>query len=1620
MKISSSLCRFKVNDEHLITDNLVKKEISKSFSENRAFELYLDRDVVERLKAGDPVEFFRERFFEMRNSIFDSIVDGDQTRLTRFISDTRLSSRLIQAMVFLHKAAAEGAFSTLLDRRFVLIKELPGIPTIYFISADTCVISHVGQGPDWAEIPTVYLGIKTFDALSAEQKKGKNDLFSAFIKLLMIEERAIETGYAHDSVYPPEVSLSLKYLVDEVISNDSQFKVEKPVTEPEKKKIEKSFTESNRKSFAKKLNARAEKEELNFNYDKNIKAIESLEQEARRYKASNDENSMREIVRLLVAASGHDLHEVRDRANITLERVLSAKEFDAPLATRFINLSIGDSYKFEFLLPEPDQNYVLRIYRKSTTKEFILEGDIDYTEIPLQYDKETKLHSGLHDFKFYGHYDFVILIKQEDQYKWITEAGSSGRVNVIPDVKGEIVLEIFTDIHGHTKLYWKDPDGHPGLVYNENGEIIRLGRFSDITAHIENLKNNYFITSIYLLGAQKRGSNYQDWAEGATSPSPFSPMSLTEIEPYLGGEEELKELIEKAHSLDIKIILDIVPHINRSSDHLGDELTVKTYDNSGSLVWNASTDGRYGAWNDGKLLNYRKFEIWQWLADSICTLIDKFDIDGIRFDSAHAVPIMMKRNNYPFIYNAARTDEEMLEGTIIVNEREFDHLITTGYYDSACRDLISVPLHYYLMQRIETKLKEKNKNFFINIAECFWGHERFLTRTGLIPYNASLFKICENITHGLTDVSEIYHIYDNYYPTVLAEGTELLGILGNHDERRALNTFGDRGLRAAVGLTCFMSNIILDYEGSAEGEGWKVYLDNIYVNWNLFEYASHRSLENFYKEIYGFHREAKGEGYLIWSNNNMVASAMKFCEGAIWLGAFNFSDSNQGASLQFDNPRLPIDESKSYKLSDPLYSNITGHYSYYTSAELKISRINTLVSYTERIKLLKLEETDLNENYKDFLKDSFVRLCEMSNVEAIHSNFSFREISSRSTSYNELIEYMNEYLLPLFWNTDRTRLELGLKRIVFHTFKHNILDGKTIIGYSKKMTSDENPVIRELGQALLDHNKRGSLVFLSAEADPFSKSGGLANVVYELPRELVHMGEEVHVITGFYRHGDEKSVARMQDSAKKYNIKYTGKNVRFKIMDTDYEVGVHYGKVDGIHYYLLDHFELFDGLYWGITSAEKLRRRIGFARASAEVITTFGLKPHFTFTNDAYPGLFNGIVKCDNYYLNNPNFERTSFLHIIHNAGWQYFDAYHRWEKGFDLFNLFNLPSWTADGFLDPVHRDRLNCMASGIFHADKVITVSPSYAKQIEYACDGLEHILHNVIGISNAIGNDFREKIEQRFENSGFVEEMYPHLMDHINSNPGLHEKIKQRYPELLKGIDAAEKVKDVKRRNILIRMRNKLLLQKQRNLTVDPDIVLFSFIHRISEQKGYQLLLDASEGIFKNLGYQGIIGGAVSSGDQRGEEIAHGLHLLSRYYPDRVNVSIGFQDVSVPLLASDIFLMPSLHEPGGISQLEAFGAGCLVVARATGGLRDTVFPIRRKNGDIEGNGFLFSDYSAWAFYDAMERAHHFLTTSDEDTFYQARVNAENSAYFWDRPAKQYIEKVYEITETVRILRN
>jgi len=121
-------------------------------------------------------------------------------------------------------------------------------------------------------------------------------------------------------------------------------------------------------------------------------------------------------------------------------------------------------------------------------------------------------------------------------------------------------------------------------------------------------------------------------------------------------------------------------------------------------------------------------------------------------------------------------------------------------------------------------------------------------------------------------------------------------------------------------------------------------------------------------------------------------------------------------------------------------------------------------------------------------------------------------------------------------------------------------------------------------------------------------------------------------------------------------------------------------------------------------------------------------------------------------------------------------------------------------------------------------------------------------------------------------------------------------------------------------------------------------------------------------------------------------------------------------IPLLSCDVFLMPSLYEPGGIVQLEALLCGCPVIARATGGLRDTVHPINIKGRKIEGNGWLFSDFTPFSFYDAMKRCALFFKETDEKTLNRVRRSTRKNVFSWETPARRYIDTLYTKKEIIR----
>ena len=1600
-----------------VDDTAVKAALSAAFREQRAFGFV--PSAAWAGAAGDE----RQRLAEaVRAAAVAAAAPDSPAARERLQRDARLMQRLANAVRLTHDlltANGDRGSAGAAARRVVLIRELPDA-AFFFEHGSSAVLARVGQGPVGNRVPTFYLGLRLFDLAAAEQDSD-GAAREALALILRLEQRAIETGYSHVEALDDRQRAALETLY-RALREPARGFVPPDQTLPAPRRPVR-VTAARRQAFLRQLNARRADSPLDFDAAICTAAMRSLERLAQRAKRHGDAATRREVVRLLVAGAGHDLHEVRNHANLLLERMLAPKEFDAPLARTFANVTRGATHRFSFDLPARRGGYLLRIYRGEEHHRYPGEADIRYDEVELQRAAPGQPLTTEYPFAELGHYDYcVVRVHASGRREWHKDAACSGRINVIPDLRGELVLQIFPDIHGHTRAWWGDGE-HPGLVYNEHGEVIRLGTFADVAAHLPHIQRRHGFSIVYLLGVQKRGSNRQDWSPHATSASPFSPESLVEMEPRLGGNDGLRALVAAAHALGMKVVVDVIPHLNRRVHDVPESFAVLCYDEAGNLVPRASTDGRYGSWNDGVLLNYRRLAVWEWLADAVRTMVERFDVDGVRCDIAHALPVVMKRNNAPTLPTGPRSDEDQVEGTIVVNEREDDHLTTTGFFDSACRDLIASPLHYLLMRELEQSVRGAGKEFGLFLAESYWGREQYLSRVGVVPYNSALFKICERVAQGTSPVSEIYHLYENHYRHTLPPGTELMGMFGNHDERRPVNTFGRDNLRPVLTLTSFLTNLLMDYEGNADGEAWKVFPDNVYVDWNRFDSAADRSVERVFSEAYAFHRRNPGRGTLVPTDHDQVVAAIKPAPRGLWLAVCSFSADSATVSVDLSTAQV-IDDAARYVVVDPTYSPVTRGYAHYTGRELRVTPLTTSVSYRQRVKLLRVDLVAASGGAagagegagKDLLRDSFDRLLVARSREQVAASFAYRTLVDAAASRERLTRFLDDVLLPLYDAGADEAVALGLKRALYHAYRHGAAGAGDGTGL-RFLHAGAAPAAARAGKVMaraLDLLRSRPVVFVSAEAEPFSKSGGLANVTFELPRELARLGETMYVITPLYRGGDERAVAKMRAAAARFGVTYTGVNVHFRLGTEHWEVGVHRGVVEGVTYFLLDHHDLFDGLYWGYRSNERIRRRLALGRAAAEVMVRFGLDPQVVATNDAAASLVSGIVRGDPHFAGGATFADTSFVHIIHNGGWQYFDCYDRYEDGDDLFGLFNLPAALAPRFTDPRNDALFNLMAAGIRFADQVFTVSPTYARQIEHNCDGLEALLHGVIGINNGIGKDFRRGVTQRLARSRLEQRHTPRLAERIEADSDLRAKLERQFPELLADT-RPERFRSAARRDEVIRMRTKLIAQIEYGLTVDPDQVLYVMIHRVSDQKGFQILLDASQGVFRDLGVQAILGGPIAPNDHRAEQLAEGMRALMQYYPGSVAARIGYQEISLPLLAADAFLMPSEFEPGGISQLEAMSCGCVVVAHATGGLRDTVTPLQVSGATVRGCGVLFGDYHPGAFLDAMARCTWFFRHATASQIRRARNNARRSIVWWDRAAQRYQQELHALKETV-----
>lgn len=467
-----------------------------------------------------------------------------------------------------------------------------------------------------------------------------------------------------------------------------------------------------------------------------------------------------------------------------------------------------------------------------------------------------------------------------------------------------------------------------------------------------------------------------------------------------------------------------------------------------------------------------------------------------------------------------------------------------------------------------------------------------------------------------------------------------------------------------------------------------------------------------------------------------------------------------------------------------------------------------------------------------------------------------------------------------------------------------------------------------------------NILMVTSETVPFSKSGGLADVVGALSSALASEGHNVKVFMPMYSFIDTKGFKKSAS----FSVPMLGGE---EVVET---VEKKLGKVIYVglkHPYFVDR----KGIY-GDTSftpyADNCPRFMLFSKAAGLYIKATGEEFDCVHCHDWTAGLVP-------YYLKEQKI-RTKTIFTIHNLAYQ---------GDFSVYDALLAGDVLSDKlFTGTPSAKRLNMLKAGLDTADIITTVSPTYAEEIqgeEFGC-GLDWLLKarkdDLYGIINGI--DYKEW------------------------NPGSDIYFEEHFSvRSMKGKDAL-----------------KAKVQKEFDLEVREDVPLFSMISRLAEQKGFgELLLSGStsalERILSENDVQFIV---VGTGDQR---YVDKLNELQVKYPN-LSVRIVFSNKIAHMVegASDFFLMPSRYEPCGLNQLYSEHYGTLPVAHKTGGLADTIQDISEEG--LVGTGFLFSAMHPDDIVKASERAIEFY--KNKEALKRARKLAMSMDFTWNKSAKEY----------------
>ncbi|PIE98709.1 MAG: glycogen synthase GlgA [Treponema sp.] len=479
------------------------------------------------------------------------------------------------------------------------------------------------------------------------------------------------------------------------------------------------------------------------------------------------------------------------------------------------------------------------------------------------------------------------------------------------------------------------------------------------------------------------------------------------------------------------------------------------------------------------------------------------------------------------------------------------------------------------------------------------------------------------------------------------------------------------------------------------------------------------------------------------------------------------------------------------------------------------------------------------------------------------------------------------------------------------------------------------------------------ILMVTPELAPFAKTGGLADAVAALAIALKNQKHDVRVVMPRYYRIDRNKLAQVPGPMSVH----VGVN--------EYWTGVYESVIPGssVTVYFIDHEASFgrDGIYGSVYEpdfADNPKRFSVLAHAAFGVCKKQGWIPDIVHSHDWPATLTNVLLK---FGYAGDEFADTASVFTIHNIGYQGVYGKHSFgDTGLDWQHFYSA------GFDD---WDRINFLKAGIVSSNKITTVSPSYAKEIQkpefgFRMDGiLRYRTDDLTGILNGVDTNVW--------------------------SPQKDSLIAKNYS-----------IKTIEDKAL-----NKLALQKKMGLQEDVRIPVFGMVTRLVDQKGISELFGPAYGsafrICSDIKLQLIV---LGSGDAWCEDE---INSLAQRLPN-MSVYIGYNEELSHLIeaGSDFFIMPSRYEPCGLNQMYSLLYGTLPIVRKTGGLADTVSNYDESTG--AGTGFVFEHLSPQSLYDTVGWASYAWYNKKEHIL-KMQERGMKSDFGWSASAKEYV-KVYK----------